>query len=281
MRSLFPATLVLAAALAMATAPAALADSSQSSNWAGYAVHRDGVSFRTVQAVWKQPRTRCVSGNDTYSALWVGIGGYSVTSNALEQIGTEVDCNSDGRVASSAWYELVPAASQPISLRVQPGDTVSASVTVNGNQVTVGLNDLTSHRAFVRLLYAPTVDVSSAEWIVEAPSDCFNANSCQTLPLANFGSATFNSASATSATGHRGSITDPAWGSTKITLIPGGRRYVVYQGSGGGAGSATPSSLSRAGNSFKVTYSTIAIPGNPFYSARRPIVAGYLVHPGR
>ncbi len=267
--------------MACTAAPAALADSSDSSNWAGYAVHRNGVTFRTVQAVWKQPSARCERGNNAYSAYWVGIGGYSVTSDALEQIGTEVDCSFSGRVDSSAWYELVPAASQNIRLTVKPGDTVSASVKVLGNEVTVGLDDLTSHRVFQKSLSGPTVDATSAEWIVEAPSNCFSETSCQTLPLADFGTASFSNAGATATTGHRGTITDPAWGSTKITLIPGGRRFVVYQGYAATTGAATPSGLNRAGNAFKVSYSTITIPGTPFYSPRRARLDGYLVHPGR
>jgi Peptidase A4 family len=280
-RSRLPVTLIAAVAIACAAAPAALADSSQSSNWAGYAVHRAGVTFRSVQAVWRTPGAACSRGSNSYSAAWVGLGGYSETSNALEQTGTETDCSQSGRSVTSAWYELVPAPSEPIALRVHAGDEMGASVTVQGSRVTVVLDDLTTHRSFQRSLFAPTVDVTSAEWIVEAPSDCFSEYSCQTLPLADFGSTTFSSAFATSTTFHRGTISDPDWGSTRITLIPGGRRYIVYQGQGATTGAASPSSLTRAGTSFKVTYSTITIPGNPYFSSRRALVDGYLVHPGR
>ena len=281
MRSLIPIGFLAAAALACAGAPAALADSSESSNWAGYAIHRAGVTFRSVQAVWRTPAAKCSRGSVGYSAAWVGIGGYSETSDALEQTGTETDCSQSGRAVTSAWYELVPAPSQPIPLRVRAGDVMSASVTVQGNHVIVVLDDITSHRSFQKPLFAPTLDVTSAEWIVEAPSDCFSATSCQTLPLADFGSTTFSSASATSGTFHRGTISDPAWGSTKITLVPGGRRFVVYQGRETTAGTATPSALNRSGNSFRVAFSTLSIPGNPFFSGRRALIAGYLVHPGR
>jgi hypothetical protein len=98
-----------AAAIVAATlcaAPAALAKTTTSSNWAGYAVHHPGVSFRQVSGTWTQPNATCIPGQSTYSAVWVGIGGYKPTSNALEQIGTEVDCNRAGNTVSSAWYEL-------------------------------------------------------------------------------------------------------------------------------------------------------------------------------
>jgi hypothetical protein len=280
MRRFLLTSLTTAVALALA-APAALADTSTSSNWSGYAVHRSGVNFSRVSATWKQPSARCSAGNQTYSAVWVGLGGYSQNSNALEQIGTEVDCTGSGRVSSSAWYELVPAASQPISLRVRPGDSMAASVTVSGHRVTMHLEDLSSHRVYQRTLRAPSTDTASAEWIVEAPSDCFSANSCQTLPLSDFGSARFNLARAQTTTGHIGTISDRGWDQTKINLASGGRQFVAYNGSRPALGVATPSGLSSGGSSFKVTFSSIAAQG-PFATARQASLrSGYLVHPGR
>src|SRR5581483_8885473 len=120
--------LVLAAG--MTAAPAALAQATESTNWAGYAVHRDGVSFHRVSAGWIRPNATCTAGQPSYSSAWVGLGGYSPTSD-----GTELDCNAAGKVVSSAWYELVPAPSKTISLAVQPGDAMHASVTVTGSKV--------------------------------------------------------------------------------------------------------------------------------------------------
>src|SRR5262249_47442805 len=157
---------------------------------------------------------------------WVGVGGYRQTSRALEQIGTEVDCSASGKVSSSAWYELVPAPSIPIRLTVRPGDAVQASVNVRGNAVTVALYDATRGRGFRKTIRTSVLDVSSAEWIVEAPSQCINSSSnCQTLPLANFGTATFGSASAQSASGRSGAISSPLWQATKIDLRPDSRRF--------------------------------------------------------
>jgi Peptidase A4 family len=264
---------------ALAWPAAAFADSTQSSNWAGYAAHGSGVSFHSVVAAWRQPVAHCGRGRKTYSAFWVGLGGFNPTSTALEQIGTEVDCKASGRAVSSAWYELVPAPSTPISLRVRPGDTVTATVTVVGHQVSVGLNDLTRNRSFHKTLTAASVDASSAEWIVEAPSNCISIDACQTLPLANFGSTTFKFASAVSTAGHQGSISDPAWQSTKIKLSPTGRRFVAYKGVGSSAGAAKPSTLRQGGSSFKVTWVRVSVPNNPFFGTRdRPLRAGHLFH---
>jgi Peptidase A4 family len=265
---------------ALAAAPSALADSVSSSNWAGYAVHRAGVRFSKVLAAWTQPTVNCSAGHPTYSALWVGLGGYSESSNALEQIGSEVDCKASGHISSSAWYELVPAPSQPIRMSVRPGDQLVASVRVSGHTVWMSLKDTTTHRTFSKKLHASEIDVSSAEWIVEAPSECLDANTCQTLPLADFGSATFTLAQAQAVGGHTGSISDSWWDTTKIRLTPGGRRF-VSSGANGSAGSATPSSLTAKGSSFRVTFSTISVT-NPSFRARTSSVRdGYLVHPGR
>ena len=251
--------LVIAAVAALTAAPAALADSTQSSNWAGYAVHRSGVKYTKVTATWIQPEATCSrSGRRTYSSMWVGIGGYRLNSNALEQIGTEADCTAGGRAVSSAWYELVPDASHTIRLAIDPGDRVRATVSVAGSQVTLSLTDVTRHRSFTRRLRATALETTSAEWILEAPSVCTSAVDCHTLPLADFGSAGFSSASAISTTGHVGTISDPRWTATKISLAATGRRFVSDPGAS--LATAVPTALSADGAAFNVTYSGSATP---------------------
>jgi hypothetical protein len=278
-----PKALIAAALLAVGAAPSAMAaDTASSSNWAGYAVHRAGVRFTKVVGAWTQPNATCVAGQQAYSAIWLGLGGYAQSSNALEQIGSEVDCTAAGRVSSSAWYELVPAVSRTIRMTVKPGDAMSASVSVNGRRVVLSLVDSTRHQTFSKVLQASVVDVSSAEWIIEAPSDCVSANSCQTLPLADFVSANFAQARAQSVSGHVGSISDRAWGATKIQLRPSGRRFVVLNGSGPTVGTATPSALNPRGTTFTVAYSPAPVQATQSFAARTTAVrAGQLVHPTR
>jgi Peptidase A4 family len=278
LRKLRPLPLAVAAVLALIAAPAALADSSESSNWAGYAVHHPHVNFRKVLGTWTQPTAVCTSGQPTYSSVWVGIGGYSLSSQALEQIGTEADCSASGQQTSSAWYELVPAASQTINIPVRGGDRVRASVAVAGRQVTLTLTDLNLHRSFSRRVRAAQLDTGSAEWIVEAPSLC-STSSCQTLPLADFGSTGFTAASATTTAGHTGTIDDRRWTTTKITLAEGGRQFI----SGGTSpvapfATATPSSLTARDSAFTVTYrgSSAGFTG----SMAKQVSAARLVHAG-
>ncbi len=243
----------LAAALTLAASSAALADTNESSNWAGYAVHRSGVRFTKVLGSWRQPRASCPAGGTSYSATWIGLGGYSMNSDALEQIGTEVDCSASGIPSYSAWYELVPADSQGISMRVRAGDQIRAGVAVTGQRVVVTLTDVSTRHSFQKTLYTSWIDVTSAEWIEEAPSECYSDNTCQTLPLADFGNVTFGTARAQTTAGHAGSISDPGWGATRIMLVPGGQQFVGYGTPTDGA--ATPSSLRQRGSSFNVRFS--------------------------
>ena len=68
-----------------------------------------------------------VTGKGTaYSSVWVGIDGY--TSSTVEQIGTESDI-VNGVPEYSVWYETYPQGSVDITtMKVSPGDSVSASV---------------------------------------------------------------------------------------------------------------------------------------------------------
>src|SRR5437588_6289542 len=133
-------TVVLAGGL-LACASPALARTGTSTNWAGYAIHRSGESFRQVVGVWREPSASCRPGHRTFSSYWLGLGGYSSTAKALEQAGTEVDCTFQGRVRTFAWFELVPAASVKIGLKVPPGDLIKGTVAVAGRRVRISLAD--------------------------------------------------------------------------------------------------------------------------------------------
>src|ERR1700758_2509396 len=110
---------------ATASALAANTQGEQSQNWAGYIVHdKDGQSFSSVSGSWTEPAVSPESGDD-YSAFWVGLGGASQNSRALEQIGTTADV-VDGKIHYSAWYELVPAPEAKLSLAIHPGDRLAA-----------------------------------------------------------------------------------------------------------------------------------------------------------
>jgi hypothetical protein len=201
-----------------------------------------------------QPKVNCAAG-ESYAAFWVGLGGFSGDASALEQIGTESDCSQRGGAVYEAWYEIVPAPSIPIRMRILPGDRVSAAVLAQGTQVTLQLTNLTRHVRVTRRVAVAHPDLTSAEWIAEAPSECSSSGGCDTLPLANFGSVAFSRVAATG-DGHAGTLTDPAWLSTPIELSEqqlGGVNALLPRPTGTPSG-AVPGALSADGRSFSVTW---------------------------
>jgi len=218
--ALLSAPLVLACTAFASSAGAATV----SSNWAGYLVAPSGSvgsSFTSVSGSWRVPSATCTAGRETYSAVWVGLGGANPNASALEQIGTGADCAQSGQATYSDWYELVPAAPVNLKLKLHPGDQMSASVTVRAHDVTLRIRDLSTGARFTTTKHVSLIDVSSAEWIVEAPSLCVATNDCGTLALANFGNVVFSSATAT-ADRHTGPIEDPDWSATALELLQGG-----------------------------------------------------------
>lgn len=272
MRSRIAPTLLTAAVatLALAAGTGRAADggrlfhdvaSAGSTNWSGYAV-TGPATFSSVTGSWTQPAVTCTRGSAGYSAFWVGLGGFAGNSQALEQIGTEADCDAAGSPHYSVWYELVPSPSVPVSLTVGPGDAITATVSVSGTTVTMTLGDLTTGETFTQSATVSAPDVSSAEWIAEAPSSC-NASGgrCQTLPLADFGTVSFAAVSATAGDGTVGTPTTSGWSGSAITLHGspsfgfGRGRFAAAQG----AVTATPGSLSPDGSSFAVTWAQQAV----------------------
>ena len=220
---------VLCAGVA-AGAGAAAADSTPqvSSNWAGYAAIApvgSSVSFANATGTWVVPRVTCTSSRSDAVAFWVGLGGYSEDSPALEQLGTAAECHGQSTTPTYyAWWEIVPAASVRIPLKIHPGDTITAAVAVQGQKVILSLKNVTRHSRFSRVqVVSQELDVSSAEWIAEAPASCTSATSCQAIPLTNFKGVTFTNIAATG-NSHPGTLSDTTWTSTPIELDRGRRR---------------------------------------------------------
>jgi hypothetical protein len=258
--------LVVAAAVAAGVLAASAAASSTvvtppevSGNWSGYAVTAPTgtppLTFGDVTGTWVQPRATCVAGSTSASAFWVGIGGYDPSATSLQQLGTSADCDASGKASYTAWWEIVPAASTPIKLKIQAGDTITAAVLVNGSRVTMSLKNVTRKTRFSKTVtVTQPLDVSSAEWIAEAPSLCSSFGRCQVVPLTNFGTVQFTK-SAAIGNGHPGTINDPLWQAVPIQLNSSsnfafGRRFGFAPVAA--SFNATPAELSVDGRGFSV-----------------------------
>lgn len=264
LKRLLVTTTAFAALVGVGTAHAATSSTvapQVSSNWSGYAIISPDptapLSFTDVTGTWVQPKARCTVGRVSSSAFWVGLGGYDESSTSLEQLGTGADCDGNTKApAYYAWWELVPAASVRIPLRIFAGDTIQSAVLVNGQTITFSLRDMTRKTRFSKVLTTDqALDTGSAEWIAEAPSECGVLQSCHVVPLTNFGSVTFTKAAAI-ANGHPGTILDPAWSASPIELVSGGQNGGFFQdvfGDTSGDG-AVPGDVTSDGRGFSVSF---------------------------
>jgi hypothetical protein len=165
----------------------------ESTNWSGYAANGGDGSFNSVSASWTQPAATCDDGGDEYAAFWVGLDGYN--SDSVEQTGTDSDC-SGGSPDYYGWYEMYPADPVYFTNPVQPGDSISASVTFTGSDTyTLVLTDSTEDWTQTETEHESGLANSSAEVITEAPSSEFGP-----LPLADFGTINYSGSTANGAT---------------------------------------------------------------------------------
>ena len=202
---------------------------STSRNWSGYAAR--GGTFTSVAATWTIPQL-AVDGPFGADAAWIGIGG--LRSRDLIQAGTQQAVSGSGTVTYEAWVETLPDVSHPVPLTVLPGDTLTISVDQQADDTwSIAFTNLTSGQSFQRTVpYVSTV--SSAEWIEEAP---FARR--RVLPLSQFASLTFTSASAVK---NGLSLTPADLDARAISLIDDAGHTL-----------AVPSPLSPDGSSFTVT----------------------------
>jgi Peptidase A4 family len=241
---IFVAALLAAGALAAATASAAGPTQVISTNWSGFAVTKSGAKFRKVSGTWVVRKPDCGTRSPAYSATWIGIGGFDKNATKLEQTGIDADCSASGKVRYRAWYELLPAVGRKIDIKLHSGDTIAATVAVEGNTVTVRMRNETTGAKFSKTTSMSAPDVTSAEWIVETPSSCDQNDNCSNLPLADFGTVPFSHASATTGNGNGKPISAGAFHRYRLKMRTGGS----------GSDGATASSLSSGGSAFSVTY---------------------------
>ncbi len=206
-------------------------DTGSSHNWSGY--NATGGTFTSVTGTWTVPQVSTSSGQGA-SATWVGIGG--VSSRDLIQAGTQDTASGTGRTRYEAWVETLPQPSHPIQLAVSPGDSVTVSLTEQSKGTwALDFKNNTSGKDYNTTIQYDSSE-SSAEWVEEAPS-----GGRMQLPLDNFGTVNFSSASATK-NGQSQNVQQ--LGATSITMK--GQGNVTL---------ATPSQIGGDGSSFSITRS--------------------------
>lgn len=145
------------------------------STWAGYVVTAPEGSVTLVNGSWTVPTVKCGSSGSSV-LVWVGIDGWGISGDNVEQVGTRTNC-IDGAASYYAWYEFWNSSqANPITVRlynitIQPGDVVLAVVSANpGSKLfSMTITDLnTGVTAHAKGKYN-AAELASAEWVVEAP----------------------------------------------------------------------------------------------------------------
>ena len=227
-----------------------------SSNWSGYVA--TNASFSSVTATWMQPRAVCGSGDaGAASAFWVGLGGYDPSSQVLQQIGTDSDCDDSNQPSYYAWYEIIPAPPVKINLKIFPGNVITTSVNIRGTDVIFQIKNRSRNTVFTTHQTVAHPDQTSAEWIAEAPALC-SQYSCRPVPLANFGSVAFTRIAALG-DGYGGTLTQSSWTTVPIQLVPRANRDFApgpetIRGGVGSTAGAAPALFSSDGTSFSVSW---------------------------
>ena len=174
----------------------------ENANWSGYAVTA-GAPYSSASATWQVPSVTYDGGSTPYGYEyvfnWVGIGGAS--DGTLIQLGTESIVSASGVTVFETWYELYPALDVGISLAVNPGDIITASLQCTAacspNQTQtwqLSLTDETTKGSWTQSFQYQS-SMASAEWITEPPyyAGTYNGVSFNGfLPLADYKQATYN-----------------------------------------------------------------------------------------
>jgi hypothetical protein len=217
-------------------------DTVTSTNWSGYAV-QSASKFTDARGTWVQPTATCSSIGSQYAAFWVGIDGYS--SSSVEQLGTDSDCTGRNKPAYYAWYEMYPANSVELSTSqypVEPGDTLTADVSVSGTAFTLSLKSSRGW-TFSTSASGSGLAQSSAEWIAESPEIC--SIFCRLASLSDFGTVNFTSSEA--------AVSGGADQPISAFTADGGPHEIIAESSSGTL-RAQPSALSASGNAFSIAW---------------------------
>lgn len=157
----------------------------RSDNYSGYAAQSidqpQATHYRSASMSWSVPSVQCAAGETSASGVWAGMTGISDKSQ-LAQTGTASGCQG-GSPIYYAWWEMFPAPAHLITMPLQPGDQMTATVSYQSGQFQLTLDNTSEHGHFTTTQSGTDNDTFLAECIVEAPA----FTDTTLAPLSNFG----------------------------------------------------------------------------------------------
>ncbi len=154
-------------------------------------------TYTDITGNWVVPTltSGCTScGTDASS--WIGIDGFD--NSDLIQTGVDAEYDSSGNVSYTPWWEILPASESEFQNAgtVYGGDQMHAEIKDTGSsEWTIELEDVTQGWTATDEEYY-SAEEDSAEWILEAPEECYSDNDCQVVSLAEYGTTEFLSGTA-------------------------------------------------------------------------------------
>ena len=150
------------------------------SNWSGY-IAASG-TFTAATGTFTVPSLQAGTPSTDALGEWVGIDGFSDQSLIQAGVYEHPDPANPNLFLLSPWWEILPAPQTDItSVAVQPGDQVTVTIAeVSGSEWDISLLDDTNGQSFTTY-QTYTGPGSSAEWIVEAPTNVIGGQSIQSI----------------------------------------------------------------------------------------------------
>ena len=189
----------------------------ESTDWSGYVTPEDKGKYTGTSTTFTVPASITCTSTDTASSFWAGLDGYG--DSTVEQDGVEADCD-DGSPSLYAWAETYPAPEEEVVTAagtpapVDPGDVFVSTVTEDTpSEYTVALDDETQGWTLDTELAMPsgyTGEDQTSEVITEATTECNSSGGdCTIMPLTNFGSVAYSSATYNDEVDYTSSNTTP------------------------------------------------------------------------
>jgi hypothetical protein len=158
--------------------------------WSGYAVTASA-PYTSASGTFQVPSVTYdgLTNTTEHVSQWVGIGGYG--DSTLIQLGAMEWIGPSGGASYVVWYELYPVGAIEVPRSVKPGDIITASLQCTAacspssvQTWQLSLTDQSAGWTWTQSFQYQS-SMASAEWITEAPG-------WPTLPLADYGQATFD-----------------------------------------------------------------------------------------
>jgi Peptidase A4 family len=159
--------------------------------YAGYAATnliRPVTTYQQVTGRWTVPQASCSPGENSASAIWVGMTSGVSDQSLLAQLGTDSDCQG-GVPFYFMWWEMFPAPAVFLNQPLQPGDTATATVAFQHGAFQLSIDVPKEGAHFSTTKAGAVSDTSIAECIVEAPTiiDNLATNQGHVAQLTDFG----------------------------------------------------------------------------------------------